>query len=590
MAQTVSDFLVERLHAWGVRRVFGYPGDGINGVVGALSRATEEVEFVQARHEEMAAFMACGHAKFTGEVGVCLATSGPGAIHVLNGLYDAKVDRQPVVAIVGQQARSALGAHYQQEVDLVALFKDVASQYVQMVTTATQARHVIDQAFRIALSQRAPTCIVLPIDVQEMEAKAPPHAHGTAHSGVGYSAPRIVPMPEDLQRAADVLNAGKRVAMLVGAGALHATSEIIHVSDLLNAGIAKALLGKGAVPDALPQVTGGIGLLGTKPTYQMMSECDTLLVVGSSFPYSEFLPEEGQARGVQIDIDARMLGLRYPMEVNLMGDSAETLRRLIPLLEPKDDGKRAWRGRIEKNVEEWWQTLEKRAADDSKPLNPQRVFWALSGRLPEFARLACDTGSAVFWYARDLKMRHGMRAAHSGSLASMGAAMPYAIAAKFADPDRPVIAMVGDGAMQMNGLNELITLAKYWKRWADPRFVVLVLNNRDLNMVSWEQRVTEGFPKFSASQDLPDLSYAGFARMLGLRGLQMTEPQEVERVWDEALASDCPVVVEAIVDPAVPPLPPHITLEQARNYLKALVKGDPDAVRMVRASVKEVLA
>jgi pyruvate dehydrogenase (quinone) len=337
-------------------------------------------------------------------------------------------------------------------------------------------------------------------------------------------------------------------------------------------------------------VTGGIGLLGTKPTYEMMSDCDTLLVVGSSFPYAEFLPEEGQARGVQVDIDARRLGLRYPMEVNLMGDSAETLRRLIPLLEAKGDAGRSWRDTIEKNVRDWWQTLEKRAADDAKPLNPQRVFWALSERLPERARLACDTGSAVFWYARDLKMREGMRAAHSGSLASMGAAIPYAIAAKFAEPGRPVIAMVGDGAMQMNGLNELITLAKYWKRWASPMFVVLVLNNRDLNMVSWEQRVSEGFPKFPASQDLPDFSYAGFARSLGLHGLVMSEPGEVGAIWDEALAADRPVLVEAIVDPAVPPLPPHITLEEARNYLKALMKGDPDAVRMVRKSLKEVLA
>jgi pyruvate dehydrogenase (quinone) len=331
VAATVSDFLVERLRAWGVRRVFGYPGDGINGVVGALARATDEIRFVQARHEEMAAFMACGHAKFTGEAGVCLATSGPGAIHLLNGLYDAKMDRQPVVAIVGQQSRSALGGYYQQEVDHVTLFKDVASEYVQMVAAAPQLRHVVDSAFRIALSRRCPTCIVLPTDVQELEAKQPPHAHGTVHSGVGYSAPRVVPSRDDLERAAQVLNAGERVAMLVGAGALHATQEVLQVSELLSAGIAKALLGKPAVPDTIAHVTGAIGLLGTKPTWQMMSECDTLLMVGSSFPYSEFLPEEGQARGVQIDLDARTLGLRYPMEVNLLGDSAETLRLLIPL-------------------------------------------------------------------------------------------------------------------------------------------------------------------------------------------------------------------------------------------------------------------
>ncbi len=588
MAATVSDFLVERLRAWGVQRVFGYPGDGINGVVGALARAAGEIGYVQARHEEMAAFMACGHAKFTGEAGVCLATSGPGAIHLLNGLYDAKMDRQPVVAIVGQQSRSALGGHYQQEVDLISLFKDVAGEYVQMVSTAPQLRHVVDNAFRIALNRRCPTCIILPIDVQQLEAKPPPREHGTVHSGAGYSAPRMIPSREDLERAAAVLNAGERVAMLVGAGALHATAEVLEVSELLQAGIAKALLGKPVVPDTLAHVTGAIGLLGTRPTWQMMSDCDTLLMVGSSFPYSEFLPEEGQARGVQIDLDARSLGLRYPMEVNLLGDAAETLRLLIPMIRQKAAGR--WRQRIESNVSEWWETLEKRAMRDASPLNPQRVFWELSPRLPDDALLACDTGTAAFWYARDLKLRPGMRAAHSGALASMGSAMPYAIAAKFAYPGRPLIAMIGDGAMQMNGLNELITLARYWREWANPQFIVLVLNNRDLNMVSWEQRVTEGEPKFPASQDVPDFSYAAYAELLGFEGIVLDDPGKVAESWEAALRADRPVVLEAIVDPSVPPLPPHITLEQARNYLQAILKGDPDAMRIVKASVKEMLA
>jgi pyruvate dehydrogenase (quinone) len=588
VAATVSDFLVERLRAWGVRRVFGYPGDGINGVVGALARAAGEIGFVQARHEEMAAFMACGHAKFTGEAGVCLATSGPGAIHLLNGLYDAKMDRQPVVAIIGQQSRSALGGHYQQEVDLISLFKDVAGEYVQMVSTAPQIRHVVDSAFRIALNRRCPACIILPIDVQQLEAKQPPREHGTVHSGAGYSAPRVMPSREDLERAAEILNAGERVAMLVGAGTLHATAEVLKVSELLQAGIAKALLGKPAVPDTLAHVTGAIGLLGTRPTWQMMSECDTLLMVGSSFPYSEFLPEEGQARGVQIDLDARSLGLRYPMEVNLLGDAAETLRLLIPMIRQKAAGR--WRQRIESNVSEWWETLEKRAMRDASPLNPQRVFWELSPRLPDNALLACDTGTAVFWYARDLKLRPGMRAAHSGALASMGSAMPYALAAKFAYPQRPLIAMIGDGAMQMSGLNELITLARYWREWANPQFIVLVLNNRDLNMVSWEQRVTEGEPKFPASQDVPDFSYAAYAEMLGFEGIVVSAPDDVAPSWEAALAADRPVVLEAIVDPSVPPLPPHITLEQARNYLKAILKGDPDAMRIIKASVKEMLA
>jgi pyruvate dehydrogenase (quinone) len=585
---TVSDFLVSRLGAWGVRRVYGYPGDGIDGVMGALSRATQRIEFIQARHEEMAAFMACGHAKYTGEVGVCITTSGPGAIHALNGLYDAKVDHQPVVAIVGQTARGAQGGHYQQEVDLIALFKDVACDFVEMVSTPIQLRHVIDRAFRIALSQRAPTCIILPADVQELVYQAPPHEHGTVHSGPGWERPRVAPTEAQLRHAADILNAGRKVAILAGAGALRAGPELLEVAERLGAGVAKALLGKAVVPDTLPQVTGGIGILGTKPTYDMMMQCDTLLMVGSSFPYAEFLPEEGQARGVQIDIDGRMLGLRYPMEANLIGDSAETLRLLAPLLERKKD--RSWREAIEKNVAKWWDTLSERADDDSRPLNPQRVFGELSPRVPEDALLACDTGTSVHWLSRHVKIRDGMLFAHSGNLASMGAAMPYAIAAKFAYPGRPVLAFVGDGAMQMNGLNELITVACYWKRWADPRFVVLVLNNQDLNMVSWEQRVLSGAPKFSDSQDLPAFSYATYAEQLGMKGITLSEPDAVAEAWDEALACDRPVLVDAIVDPNVPPLPPHVTLKQARNYLSAIMKGDPDALKIVRASLREIFA
>jgi pyruvate dehydrogenase (quinone) len=593
MAATVSDFLVRRLIDWGVRRVFGYPGDGINGVIGALARARRQVDFVQVRHEEMAAFMACGHAKYARELGVCLATSGPGAIHTLNGLYDAKVDHQPVLAIVGHTARSAQGASYQQEVDLPALFKDVAG-YVQMVSVPSQLPHVVDRAIRTALDRRCPACIILPADVQDLRYQPPPHKHGSTHSGIGVGesvarhAVRAVPSDDELQRAAAILNAGERVAMLVGAGALEASREVLEVSELLGAGVAKALLGKGVLPDDLPHVTGGIGLLGTAPTYEMMTGCDTLLMVGSGFPYAEFLPEEGQARGVQIDIDGGMLGLRYPMEVNLLGDSASTLRRLIPLLQPKARGR--WRERIEKSVASWWETLATRAHREADPLNPQRVFHELSPRLPQDALLACDTGSAVFWYSRHLKMGPAMQGAHSGSLASMGAALPYAIAGKFAFPERPVIALVGDGAMQMNGLNELITVAKYWRQWADPRFVVLVLNNRDLNMVSWEQRIMQGEPKFPGSQDLPDFPYAAYAHMLGLEGLTISEPDSVAPAWDEVLAADRPVVLEAIVDPSVPMLPPHITFEQAKGYLKAIMKGDPDSMKIIKASMKEILA
>jgi len=588
MSQTVAEYLLERLSSWGVRRIYGYPGDGINGILGAFSRTSpdERPEFIQVRHEEMAAFMACAHAKFTGEVGVCMATSGPGAIHLLNGLYDAKLDHQPVVAIVGQQARAGLGGNYQQEVDLDSLFKDVASEYVQVAMSPEQIRHLVDRAIRIALSQRTVTAIIIPNDVQEADAvPTPPHVHGTVHSGVGYVRPRVLPRDEDLDRAAEILNSGKKVAMLVGQGALHAAAEVTEAADLLGAGVAKALLGKAVLPDDLPWVTGPIGLLGTKPSWTLMQECDTLFMVGSSFPYSEFLPEEGQARGVQIDLDGRMIGIRYPMEVNLVGDSAETLRALIPRLTRKTD--RGWREQLEGEVSEWWRLMDERAGLSAEPINPQYVFHELSKRLPDRAIISSDSGSSANWFARDLKLREGMMASLSGTLATMGPGVPYAIAAKFAHPDRPVFALVGDGAMQMNGINELITIAKYRERWPDQRLVILVLNNRDLNQVTWEQRAMAGDPKFTGSQELPDFPYARYAEMLGLKGIRVDSPEAVGPAWDEALASDRPVLYEAVTDPEVPPLPPHITVEQAKALSSALLGGDEHAGRIVRQSFKQ---
>ncbi|HET8702021.1 MAG TPA: thiamine pyrophosphate-requiring protein [Nitrococcus sp.] len=586
MSELVSDFLLKRLSEWGIRRIFGFPGDGINGILGALGRAGDRFDFVQVRHEEMAAFMACAHAKFTGEVGVCLATSGPGAIHLLNGLYDAKKDHQPVVAIIGQQSQNALGGDYQQEVDLTSLFKDVANEYVHMATSPAQVRHLVDRAVRIAKDQRTVTTLVFPNNLQEMPAvETPPRSHGTVHSGVGYERPRTVPEENELRRAALVLNEGKKVAMLVGAGALHATDEVIEVAEILGAGVAKALLGLAAVPDDLPYVTGSIGLLGTNPSWELMIGCDTFFMVGSAFPYSEFLPKEGQARGVQIDIDGRMVSMRYPMEVNLVGDSAETLRALIPHLKRKQD--RSWRQHIEEEIVHWRKILEARAMTSANPINPQRVFYELSPRLPDGCILTCDSGSAANWYARDLKLRRGMMASLSGGLATMGPGVPYAIAAKFAYPERPVIAMVGDGAMQMNGINELITIAKYWKRWSDPRLVIMVLNNRDLNQVTWEQRVMAGDPKYEASQDIPDFPYASYAELLGLRGIKVDEPDAVGGAWDRALRTDRPVVLEAVTDPNVPPMPPHIRAEQAKAYMSALLHGDPDAMGIIKATAKD---
>ncbi len=542
MAQTVGDFFWQRLAGWGVRTVFGYPGDGINGLLGALQRAGDKITLVQVRHEEMAAFMASAYAKFTGRLGVCLATSGPGASHLITGLYDARLDHMPVLAIAGQQARAALGGHYQQELDLVSMFKDVAGAYVQQAVVPAQVRHLVDRAVRTALGERRVAALIFPNDLQELAYEAPPRKHGTVHSGAGYTPPRVVPYEEDLRRAADVLNAGKKVALLVGAGALHATDEVIAVADRLGAGAAKALLGKAALPDDLPWVTGSIGLLGTEPSWELMTGCDTLLMVGSGFPYSEFLPKEGQARGVQIDIQPNMLSLRYPMEVNLVGDAAETLRALLPLLDEKADT--SWRDGIAKNIAGWWETLEARAKASANPVNPQRVVWELSPRVPDRAIITSDSGSCANWYARDLRIRRGMMCSLSGGLASMGAAVPYAIAAKFAHPDRPIIALVGDGAMQMNNMAELITIAKYWQDWTNPTCVVCVFNNEDLNQVTWEQRVMQGDPKFEASQELPDVPYHRFAELIGLKGLFVDDPDGLAPAWEEALAADRPVVLD----------------------------------------------
>ncbi|ALM82744.1 thiamine pyrophosphate-requiring protein [Bordetella sp. N] len=588
MAITVGDFLVERLYAWGVRRIFGYPGDGINGVFGALRRAEGKIEFVQARHEEMAAFMASAHAKFTGELGVCIATSGPGASHLLTGLYDARMDHVPVLAIAGQQARAALGGHYQQELDLVSMFKDVAGAFVQQAMVPGQVRHLVDRAVRTALAERKVTALILPNDLQELDYEPPGRQHGTVHSGVGYKAPRLVPYKEDLEQAAAVLNAGKKVAILVGAGALGATDEVIEVANRLGAGVAKALLGKAVLPDDESWVTGSIGLLGTKPSYEMMEACDTLLMIGSGFPYAEFLPKEGAARGVQIDIKADMLSLRYPMEVSLVGDSAETLRELLPLLEQKTDTR--WRDDIAHWTGRWWKTLEKRALEPGRAgVNPQRAIWEMSPRTPANAIVTSDSGSVANWYARDLKVQRGMMCSLSGGLASMGAAVPYAIAAKFAHGDRPVIALVGDGAMQMNNMAELITVAKYWEQWADPRWICMVLNNGDLNQVTWEQRVINGDPKFSASQDIPSIPYHSFAEMIGLKGIYVDQDDMLGAAWDAALHADRPVVIEVKADPSVPPLPPHITMTQARAFGKALLQGDPEQGNIVIDTARQVL-
>ncbi len=588
MAKMTSDFFVDRLKAWGVTRIYGYSGDGINGVLGALQRAEkagDSIEFIQVRHEEMAAFMATAHAKFTGEIGVCLSTGGPGATHLLTGLYDAKLDHAPVFAIAGQAETTVRGASYQQELNLDRIFADVAD-YVQEATAPAQVRHVVDRSIRIAVAGNGVGVIVLPKDVQDEPYEEPRVQHGFTRSGVGYSRPRIVPQPRDLARAAEVLNAGDKVAILIGAGAREGADEVVRIADLLGAGIAKALLGKDVLPDDLPFVTGAIGLLGTKPSWDLMQGADTLLMIGTGFPWAEFLPADGKVRAVQIDVDAAMLGLRYPTEVNLHGGAKETLEALIPLIQPKAD--RSWRQDIEAGVAEWWQTLEARAMAEAKPVNPQRVVWEMSPRLPADAIVTSDSGSCCNWFARDFRVKQGQRCSLSGGLASMGAAVPYAIAAKFAYPERPVVALVGDGAMQMNNLAEMITVQKYWQRWSDPRFIVCVFNNQDLNEVTWEQRVMEGNPRFPTTQDLPDVPYARFAELIGLKGIFVDRPEDLGPAWDAALASDRPVILEVKTDPEVAPLPPHLTLAQAKAFMSSMAKGDRGAGRVLADTARQV--
>jgi pyruvate dehydrogenase (quinone) len=464
----------------------------------------------------------------------------------------------------------------------------VSGAFVEQASAPAQVRHLIDRAIRTAVGERKVATIILPSDLQDAEYSEPPRAHGAVHSGIGYTRPKIVPYEADLQRAAEVLNSGEKVAILVGAGALNATDEVIAVAEKLGAGVAKALLGKAAVPDDLPWVTGSIGLLGTEPSYKLMTECDTLLMIGSGFPYSEFLPEVGQARGVQIDLKADMLSIRYPMEVNLQGDSAETLRALLPMLQEKTE--RKWRKRVEEWRMDWESVLEKRALVEANPINPQRVAFELSPRLPDYSIVTSDSGSCANWYARDVKMRRGMMGSLSGGLASMGAAVPYAIAAKFSHPDRPVVAMVGDGAMQMSNMAELITVAKYWKEWQNSQWICCVFNNEDLNQVTWEQRVMEGDPKFEASQDIPNVPYHRFAESIGLTGIYVDREDQVAAAWDRAFAADRPVVIEFKTDPDVPPLPPHIKLEQAKQYASVLLHGDPDQAGIIKQSAKQVLS
>ncbi len=565
MSSTVSDFLIDRLIEWDLHQFYGFPGDGIGGFDGALERAEsdgKDFRYIRPTHEEIAAFMACAHAKFTGDVGVCIATSGPGATHLLTGLYDAKMDSQPVVAIVGQQGRVALGSHAQQEMNLERVFADVVG-YVQTVTTPMQAQMVLDRAVRIARAQRCPTVVILPADIQDMDMAEPTVEHWVSRTGVGHASTDLTPPDAELRRAAEVLNAGSKVAMMVGEGARGATDEVLAVADRLGAGVITALLGKDVVPGDVPYHTQQLGLLGSKPSYDMMQDCDTLLMVGTNYPYAEFLPKTGQARGVQIDLSHRHLSLRYPMEVNLAGDAKTTLAALLPLLERQQD--RSWQEQAIEGMKTWNEVTEREA----------------------MTIVTADAGSTADWYGHHIKLGRNMSGNLSGMLASMLASMPYAVAAKFAHPDRPVVCTIGDGAFQMLGMNELITVKRHWKTWEDPRFIVLVLHNGDLTQVSWEMREV-GDPRWDTSQLVEDMDYAAYAEVLGLRGIKVDKPDQVAGAWDAAFSADRPVVLDVHTDPNVPPLPAHISFDEAKGFLATLLKGDPAERAVIGNSLRAV--
>lgn len=589
MATTVSDFIIDRLIAWDLHRYFGYPGDGIGGFDGALERAEragKDFRYIRPTHEEIAAFMACAHAKFTGEVGVCIATSGPGAIHLLNGLYDARMDHQPVLAVVGQQARVSIGSDFQQQLDLERIFQDVAG-YVETVTAPMQAQLVVDRAIRSAVTERGPAVVILPADVQNAEMEEPAAEHFVSRTGIGHPSTRLLPPPEELRRAVDVLDAGRKIAMFVGAGAHGATDEVLAVADRLGAGIVTSLLGKDVVPGDVPYHTQQAGLLGSRPSYDMLQDCDTLLMVGCNFPYGEFLPPTGQARGVQIDLSGRNLSLRYPMEVNLLGDARTTLAALLEQLAPHED--RSWQDGIVSAMRTWGEVTASLAGVDSDPINPRHVFRALNERLPATAIVTADAGSTADWYGQHITLGRDMRGSLSGSLASMLASMPYAVAAKFAFPDRPVVCTIGDGAFQMLGMNEMLTVKRHWREWEDPRFIVLVLHNNDLTQVSWEMREA-GDPRYDTSQLVEDMDYAGFAEVLGLTGIRVESAAEVEQAWETAFAADRPVVLDVVTDRDIPPLPPHISLEEATGMAAALLKGDPAERRVIVDSARSMAA
>lgn len=573
---TTAEILIDTLLEWGVDTIFGMPGDGINGIMEAIRKQQEQkkLQFIQVRHEESAAFMACGYAKFTGKLGCCLATSGPGGIHLLNGLYDAKLDGAPVLAITGLQFHDLVGTHTQQDVALDKLFIDVA-RFNERVMGAAHVRNVTELACRTALSYRCVSHITIPVDIQDQEIKDDERSkrNRPSHASNADARPLLTPPASDLRAAADILNAGAKVVILAGQGAIGAGDQLEQLADLLGAPVVKALLGKACIPDDSPFTTGGIGLLGTEPSEQAMKACDTLFIVGSSFPYIEFYPKPGSARGVQLDIDPARIGLRYPVELGLVGDTKPSLEALLPLLSRKSD--RTFLTKAQQGMEEWAKTMHTRATAPGKPMKPQVIAHELGKRLPANAIVACDSGTITTWWARHIPSKRGQMHSCSGNLASMACGLPYAIAAQVAYPDRPVVAFVGDGGMSML-MAELATCVKY-----NLPVKIVVVKNNFLGQIMWEQMVFLGNPEFGC--ELQPIDFAAVARACGAAGFTVDDPDHVGLILDEALAHRGPVVIEAVVDPYLPPLPATISTEQALHFAESVARGTPDRKKIMKS-------
>jgi pyruvate dehydrogenase (quinone) len=578
MAMTGGDVLVQVLLNWGVEYVFGIPGDGINGIMEALRQQSEKIEFIQVRHEEAAAFMACGYAKYTGKLGVCLATSGPGGIHLLNGLYDAKFDGAPVLAITGHHYHDLIDTHSQQDIDLDRVYMDVA-EYSARVMGPEHVQNVANLACRVALARRGVAHINFPVDFQSEPVKKGHRSERNIpnHEASIYARRAGLPTQEELQRAAEILNKGKRVAILAGRGALDATDELIALAEKLGAPIIKALLGKGCVPDDSPYTTGGIGLLGTKPSQEAIKDCDTLLMIGTSFPYMEFLPKPGDARGVQIDIDPARIGLRFPVEVGLVGDSRKTIELLLPSLERKEN--RKFLETAQKGMKEWWEMMKERGTRQDKPMKPQVVAWELGKRLRDDAIVSCDSGTIATWFARQIPVKRGQKFSLSGTLASMANGLPYTVAAQIAYPERQCVAFVGDGGFSML-MAEFVTAVKY-----KLPIKVIIIKNNSLGQIKWEQMVMLGNPEFGC--DLHPIDFAAFARACGGAGFTVDDPAQMGTVLDQALAIHGPVVVEAVVDPFEPPMPPEIEPKQALKFAESLAKGEPNRMKIATTILED---